>query len=352
MRPGESCLMGAKRRVLIPLACVLLAAGCTGRRSPLPEVRICSSLEADIVEPIFQEFTRDTGIKVRPTFDAAPRTADEWAALLDGGDKSPPCDLFWNTEILSTILLARRGLLAESPSVRDDRIPAMYRSTRGQWHAFAAHARVLLVNTAIIKEEEGELPRSVRDLADPRWKGRIAIGRPLAGSAAAHAACLFTVWGSIAAEQYFRDLKDNRVQVMTDNRQVALAVGSGQIAFGLTDSDDALAEVDKSMPVAVVYPDQGVGQMGTLLIPNTISILEQSKHRAAAMRLVQFVLSQNVEAQLALARGGQIPLDPEIDVSSRLKIPDGVRPMDVDFERAAELWPDVEKFLRAQFVER
>jgi len=342
--------MDANRRALIPLALVLLATGCTGRRPPLPEVKICSPLDADIVEPVFTDFTRDTGIKVLPTFDTAPHSVDGWAELLAGNEATAAYDLFWNNEILTTILLAQRGLLAETPALRDDDIPAMYRAPQGTWHAFAARARVLLVNTEVTKEDE--LPRSLRDLADRRWRGRIGIGRPLTGATAAHVACLFTHWGSIAAEQFFLDLKDNRVQVMATSRQVALAVGSGQLAFGLTDSDDALAEVDKMMPVAIVYPDQGAGQMGTLFIPNTIGVLEKSKHRQAALRLVQFVLSRNVESQLALARGGQIPLDPEVDVSSRLKIPEGVRQMQVDFARAAELWPDVEKFLRERFLER
>ena len=58
---------------------------------------------------------------------------------------------------------------------------------------------------------------------------------------------------------------------MSGNKQVAQAVAGGKLAFGLTDTDDAMIEIENGMPVAIVYPDQGEGQMGTLFIPNTLA---------------------------------------------------------------------------------
>ena len=88
---------------------------------------------------------------------------------------------------------------------------------------------------------------------------------------------------------------------MAGNKQVALAVGGGRLALGLTDTDDAIAEIDKAMPVAIIYPDQGEDQLGTLFIPNTVSIIKGGPHPQAARRLVDYILSPEVEAQLALA---------------------------------------------------
>ena len=62
------------------------------------------------------------------------------------------------------------------------------------------------------------------------------------------------------ARRYFRDLKANGVQVFSGNKQVATAAGSGQIAIGLTDTDDAMGEIDAGSPVSIIYPDREAGR--------------------------------------------------------------------------------------------
>ena len=84
-------------------------------------------------------------------------------------------------------------------------------------------------------------------------------------------------------------------------------VRDGHFAFGLTDTDDFNVAREEGFPVAVVYPDQGEGELGTLLIPNTVAILADAPHPEAARQLVDFILSREVEERLAHARGAQIP---------------------------------------------
>ena len=114
--------------------------------------------------------------------------------------------------------------------------------------------RVLLVNTEVVSQDA--MPTSIEDLCDPQWKDRVGIAKPLAGTTASHAACLFAVWGEERAKEFFRCLKTN-AQVLGGNKQVARAVATGAIAFGLTDTDDALIELEAGYPVAIIYPDQG-----------------------------------------------------------------------------------------------
>ena len=178
------------------------------------------------------------------------------------------------------------------------------------------------------------------------WAGR--HGRPFAGTAATHAACLFATWGQAKAEQFFLELKDNHVQLMGNNKQVAVAVGAGQLAFGLIDTDDAIAEIDRLMPVAIVYPDQGDGQLGTLFIPNTISVLKGCTIRkprggwsASSCRRRSRRSWPNLRAQ--------IPLRPDVEATSRLKIPERVHQMEVDFGKAGQMWDASEEFLHREF---
>ena len=102
---------------------------------------------------------------------------------------------------------------------------------------------MLIVNTKLVPESER--PKSIIDLADPKWKGRCGMAKPLFGTTATHAACLFAAWGDEKAKDFFKQLKANDVQILSGNKQVALAVGGGQLAFGITDTDDAIIELEK-----------------------------------------------------------------------------------------------------------
>src|SRR5262249_35860541 len=157
------------------------------------------------------------------------------------------CDLFWNNEILNTLRLKDRGLLVPFRPARAGDLPETFKAKDGTWYGFAARARILIVNTKLVPEADP--PKGIQDLLNPKRKGKTGMAKPLFGTTATHAACLFAAWGDEKAQGFFRDLKANDVQVLSGNKQVALAAGSGQIAFGLTDTDDAMGEIDAGSPV-------------------------------------------------------------------------------------------------------
>jgi iron(III) transport system substrate-binding protein len=187
-------------------------------------------------------------------------------------------------------------------------------------------------------------------MTDPRWRGRIGIAKPLYGTTATQAACLFAVWGDDRAKDFYRKLKANQVKILSGNKQVAMAVGGGQIAFGLTDTDDSLEEIQRGSPVSIVYPDQGISGLGTLFIPNTLAIIAGCPHPEAARRLIDYLLSPEVEAKLAAGPSAQIPLNPAVKVKLQVESPRSVKPMQVDFSAAADHWPTAAKFLRDDFT--
>jgi iron(III) transport system substrate-binding protein len=137
---------------------------------------------------------------------------------------------------------------------------------------------------------------------------------------------------------------------MAGNKQVAQAVGTGQLAFGLTDTDDALIELAQGRPVAIIYPDQREGELGTLFIPNTLALIKGSPNPEAAQKLVDYLLSAPVERKLAEGPSAQIPLRPGVPASDRVKTPGEVRAMEVDWPAAAEKWDAAAEFLAAEFA--
>ena len=335
----------AMRMAILLTACAL-PAGCWSRSER--EVIVYVALDREFSEPILADFSEQSGTAVRTKLDTESTKTVGLAEAILAEARRPRCDVFWNNEILNTLRLQRRGLLEEydAPAARD--FPAAFRSAKGAWYGFAARARVLVVNTK--QCAPGQRPESIEDLADPRWRGKTGIAKPLFGTTATHAACLFAYWGDDRATDFFRRIKANQTKILSGNKQVALSVAAGQLAFGLTDTDDAIGELEKGMPIEIVYPDQGPDAMGTLFIPNTIAIIRGGPNPDAARRLVDFLLSPEVETKLAAGPSAQIPLNRNLDVPVRVATPKSVKAMAVDFEAAAAKWEAAARFLRDEFT--
>lgn len=332
------------RRLTITIG-LLLAPGCWS--SSGPEVVVYSALDSEFSEPILNDFGSQTGIAVRPKFDVESTKTVGLVQMLRTEAGRPRCDVFWNNEILNTLRLERWGLLDVYRSPAAASYPAVDRSATGAWHGFAARARILLVNTNLVPE--GSRPTSIDDLADPQWRGRVGMAKPLFGTTATHAAVLFATMGTQEAEQFFDRLKQNEIQILSGNKQVAQSVAAGELAFGLTDTDDAMADVDHHRPVVIVYPDRRSDQRGTLFIPNTLAIMKDCPHPSEARRLVDYLLAPAVEERLAEGDSAQIPLNPAVTTPARIETPATVKPMAVDWEAAADAWDTTAAFLRREF---
>jgi iron(III) transport system substrate-binding protein len=323
------------------------SAGCSGdREGPRSRVVVYSSLDREFSEPLLKAYAQQAGVEVSPKFDVESTKTVGLTNLIMTEAEQPRCDLFWNNEILNTLRLKEKDLLAPFHPAHADELPATFRAKDSTWYGFAARARILLVNTKLVGE--ADRPKGIKDLLDPRWKGKIGIAKPLFGTTATHAACLFVSWGDDKAKAFFRDLKSNGVQVLSGNKQVATAVGSGQLAFGLTDTDDAMGEVDAGSPVVIVYPDRKPDELGTLFIPNTLALIKGSRNPAAARALADYLLSPDIETALANGPSAQIPLL-TTSAAARVETPRTVHSMEADIDATVKLWDHVAAFLLAEF---
>ena len=331
--------------IVIAVTALAIQFGC--RPSGQQQVVVYTALDSEFSEPILESFSTETGVEALTKFDTeSTKTVGLTTAIMAEANR-PRCDVFWNNEILNTLRLKKQGLLAVYRSPAAASYPEVFRDPDGAWHGFAGRARILLVNTEVVPETER--PTSIHDLADPRWKGRVSIAKPLFGTTATHAACLFTALGEHQAKDFFRSLTANDIRIEAGNKQVAKSVAAGRAAIGLTDTDDALVMIDEGFPVAIVYPDREPDQLGTLFIPNTLCIIKDCPHPEQAKRLVDYLLRPEVESRLALGPSGQIPLNPEVDVRARVETPKTVKAMVVDIQAAAERWDTAAQFIRDEF---
>ncbi len=325
--------------------CTVVFAGCLG--SADNEVVIYTVLDKEFSRPILEELESELNVTIRSKFDVESNKTVGLVTELIQQRKRPRADIFWNNEVLHTVRLQRMGLLEPWSSEAAAEIPANYRAEDGSWTGFAARARVFIVNTDLIANHD-ERPRSFFDLANPKWSRKCGMAKPLFGTSATHAAVMFDRLGVDAAKRWYRQIKSNAV-IEGGNRQVAIKVGRGELAFGLTDTDDAMLEIDKGSPVSIVYPDQGDNQSGALLIPNTISLIANGPNPQRAKAVIDRLLQADIESRLAKGASAQFPLNPKVTVSSRANAPTSLKVMDANFESAAATWDQTIAILADMF---
>ncbi len=331
---------------LLSALVVLTITACS--KKPENTVVVYTALDRGFSEPILKAFEQKTGIKVDVRYDTEADKSVGLVTRLRNEKDRPRCDVFWNNEIVNTMRLKKDGLLAKYEPDSAQTYPETFRDSSNRWTGFAGRARVIIVNTDLVKE--GEEPTSIHDFTDPKWKGKCGIARPLAGTTATHAACLFAHWGPEKAKEFFMKMKENDVRIESGNKQVAVNVAAGRLAFGFTDTDDAIIEVEAGKPVKILYADDGEDELGTLFIPNTLSLIEGSPNPENGKKLIEYLLSPEVEIALSKGKSAQIPLNSAVDFEPRVKTPNDIKEMPVDFGKAAEAFDEAASFIREKFV--
>lgn len=324
--------------------------GCVPRQEN--EVVVYCSTDREYATPILNAFHRtENAAQVNSQFDVESSKTLGLATRIFQERAQTRCDVYWSGEILHTIRLQKAGLLARRNWRLPEDWPEGFAAKDGSWVGLGARGRVLLVNRQKLPDPSS-WPNSVSELSDERWKGRCGIAKPLYGTTATHMTVLAerAMRESSEAgdfEKWLRNVKRNAV-VLGGNKQVAIAVASGELDWGLTDTDDAEIEIANGQPVATVFPDQDGDEIGMLLVPGTVAVLQNAPHPIAANALANYLASSKIESRLTLGNAAQFALWPENDkaigrTTQRMKI------MKVDYEAAAEHWDVVFQMLQAIF---
>jgi len=286
--------------VILSLACDRKPSDTTSTAGA--EVVLYTSVDEPYARPIIRKFEQQSGIKVLLKTDTEATKSVGLAARLEAERANPKADVWWGNEIFHTINLADRGVLTAYASPAAEKIPPLYKDPQGRWAGTALRARVI----ARTLHEPGDAPTrsitSILDLAKPELKGKVCMARPTAGTTGGHVAAIYTHLGPEKAEQFFRDLKANDVKLLGGNSVVAEYVGLGQLWAGLTDNDDVDSMLRENGKLDMILPDQGEGQFGTLTIPCTVALVSGAKHPDAAKKLIDYLLSPEVEKALLDAK--------------------------------------------------
>ena len=303
----------------------LLAAGCGDDDEK--SLTVYSGREEEYVGPLFDRFMDETGVELDVRYG---ETAELAATLIEEGENSP-ADLFFAQDAGALGELEKEGLFASLPDPPLSRVDGRYRSPEGVWVGTSGRARVVGYNTE--KLSQSDLPPSILDFTDPRWKGKIGWA-PTNGSFQAFVTAMRLTEGEEATEEWLRGIVSNDPVVFDDNEAIRDAIASGEVEVGFLNHyyiAEAIAEEGEGYPVRGYHPP---GDVGSLINVAGIGILESAGNRSEAEQFTDFVLGDESQRYFAdevkeYPLVAAIPADPEVIPLAQIQQPD-VRLGDLD----------------------
>ena len=277
---------------------------------------------------------------IQPVLDAFKAQKPDIEVLLKAGSNSelanalleerlhPQADLFVSTELFTVQTLASESIFQTYRPEGVENIPPEFIGENNAWVGLTRRARVIMVNTNLITPEE--MPTSIFDLTDPKWKGQVAAAGSTNGSMQAQIAAMRQLIGEEQTDAWLEGLIANDVTFFGGHTDVRKAVGSGEFKLGLVNHYYYHLQLAEGSPVAVVYPDQGEGQIGLITNATAAGIVNGAKNLEAAQAFMDFLISPEGQRLFAEANY-EYPLLPGVSLR------EGVQPLE-DF-RLAEVDP-------------
>ena len=264
--------------VVAAIICLALFSLLFPMRSNAERVTAYCAQDQEYAEAIFRDFEKATGVMVLAVYDNEAVKTVGLANRLMAERAHPRCGVFWSNEEMRTRQLAAQRA---------------FRETNG-WVAFGYRSRRMVINTNRLSLASA--PRSLLELTNETWRGKVALAYPQFGTTATHFHALRQYWGDARWQAWCRALAANQPLLVDGNSVVVKMVGRGEAWIGLTDSDDIAAGQREGLPVAPLPMTQE-----TLLIPNTVGVVRGGPHPKEAQRLFEYLQRRGVVQQLIAA---------------------------------------------------
>ena len=296
-------------KYLVGVLSLLLAVGTVGA-TDTRELIVYSGRSKGLVHPIIKQFEKETGITVKVRYGDTAQLA---VALLEEGAKSP-ADLFWAQDAGALGAVSKQGLLQALPKSILSKVPDKFRNSEGTWVATSGRARVLAYAPERIKAEE--LPNSIFDLTDAKWKGRVGWA-PQNASFQASVTAMRVLEGEEKAEEWLRGMKANDAKSYPKNTPIIQALAAGEIDLGLPNHYYLIRfkKSDANFPVEQTFFTSG--DAGNLVNIAGIGVLKSSSHAEEVSSFVQYLLSPKVQ-QLFVSEIFEYPVTDAVIPSEKL----------------------------------
>ena len=286
-----------------------------------------------LIKPVLDEFTAKSGVQV----DLLSSGTTELVNRLKAEGDRTVADLFLTNDAGSLEQARAAGLLRPLNMREVERaIPPQFRAPDNAWIGLSGRFWIIVYNKTLVKPEE---LKSLLDLGNPKWKGKIAI--PNAGSEYLQAgvSVIRATYGDAKTKEFLEGLRDNAgAQVYQKSSQIVEAVAKGQASLGIVNHYYVYRHLaaQPSAPIAAFMPDQQEGGMGAIMNVAGVGIVKSTKHLEPAKLLVEFLVAQAGQ-KLFADLDKEYPLHPDVKADPALAERKSFRAAQVPLTRLAEL---------------
>lgn len=250
------------------------------------ELTIYSGRQEKFALPFTEKFEKETGIKV----NLISGKATEYAHRIVEEKENTQADVFWANDAGIMEYLRMESMLAPVDPKVFAQVPQNYQGKDGTWTALTIRHRVFLYNTDRITSDE--MPKSIFDLADPKYKGQFAVDRAGNESMVSYFTSLRAIIGPEKTLALLKGMMANEPLVLQSHTDVRRAVGSGEVKFGLVNNYHYKTQLleEGLNHVAAIFPDQGADEIGTFVNISGAAITKHAKHPRNAQLFIEFLL--------------------------------------------------------------
>lgn len=302
------------------------AAGDSGTVADTSQLVVYSGRSEDLVGPLLERFTEETGIEVSVRYGGSTELA---TTLLQEGE-STDADVFFAQDPAS--LGAAAPLMATLDDSILSRVPDRFSDDDGKWVGTSGRSRAVVYDSADV--DAGDLPQSVEDIVDPRWSGRMGVA-PTNGSFLAFVAAMIVDQGEDYTLDWLQRLAANDPIDYPGNSPIVAAVDAGEIDLGLVNHYYLLRLQAEGAGAQTANHFPSAGDVASLVMPAGASILAGSDQPENAEAFVEFLL--NDESQRFFATETfEFPLVPGIEAPAGLPAIDEIDTPDINLSELAD----------------
>ena len=260
------------------------AAGATPSPKPSGSLTVYSGRTEALIKPLIEQFQADSGITVNVKYGDTTQLA---ALLIEEGGKSP-ADVYVAQDAGGLGAVAAAGLLDSLPATLLEKVPASYRAQNSTWVGLSARARVIVYNAGLVPP--ADLPKSYKDLTDPKWKGQVGWA-PTNASFQSFVTAIRRIDGDAAAEKWLKEMVANDAKTFPGNLPIVEAVNTGEIKLGLA-NHYYLYQLMKTAGDALKAKNlfTANGDAGSLVNVAGAGVVKSTKNKAAALAFIQYML--------------------------------------------------------------
>ena len=294
-------------------------------------VTIYSSRNEQLIKPLLDRYTEQTGVKVELVTDKD----GPLMARLQAEGQNTPADMLLTVDAGNLWQAAEQGLLQPvASSVLEANVPAKYRDPEGRWTGLSLRARTIFYDPSKVSADQLS---TYADLADPKWKGKLCLRTSKKVYNQSLVASMMEHLGAEKTEAVIRGWVANlATDVFSDDTNLLEAIAAGQCEVGIANSYyyGRLLDEKPDFPVKIFWANQGT--TGTHVNISGAGVVTGSDNADGALKLMEWLSSDDAQGLYASA-DKEFPVKVGIDESEMLRSWGQFKPDDINVQKFGAL---------------